>query len=202
MNYHLIKDIIQYDTNSILDIGAHFGEFTKNMYSLLPFKKYFMLEANKDCEPKLKEVGISGYAITLLSDIPKTITYYKNKTDLTSTGNSYYRELTPFFSDENVITDSIQSTTLDLLFPNETYDFIKIDTQGSELDILKGGLKLISNTKYILLECSVQPYNQDAPMIDDVYKFMDSIGFKELIKVGEHAINGQPIQQDILFTKK
>jgi hypothetical protein len=75
MNYQLIKDIIQHDVDSILDIGAHFGDFTKNMYSLMP-------------------------------------------------------------------------------------------------------------------------------MIDDVYKFMDFIGFKELVTVSGHYMDGKVIQQDILFTTK
>ena len=45
-----------------------------------------------------------------------------NKNDLTSTGNSYYREITEHFSDENSISINVIAETLDTLFENIQID--------------------------------------------------------------------------------
>lgn len=199
MNYQQIKLLIEQDTDSILDIGAHFGDFTRGMKQQIPFARYFMIEANPECESKLKEVAFTDYIITLLSDEEKEVTYYVDKNNLTSTGNSYYKENTNFFSEENILEKKMKAATLDNLFPEDTFDFIKIDTQGSEVDILKGGKSLVERAKYVLLECSVEPYNQDAPLIEDVKAFMQQINYQEIAIVENHYINERLFQQDILF---
>jgi FkbM family methyltransferase len=201
MNYSLIGDLVG-DIKSILDIGAHFGLFTLGMKEVYPNSKFYMIEANKECEDRLKKIDFDEYTICLLSDEKKEVEYFMNKNDLTSTGNSYYREITEHFSDENLIKVNCIANTLDELFPNTQIDFIKLDTQGSEIDILKGGKKLIESTKYILVECSVEEYNLNAPMIDDVRKYMDEIGFDEFSTIESHVINGKLTQQDLLFIKR
>jgi FkbM family methyltransferase len=199
MNYEQIKLLIESDTNSILDIGAHFGDFTKGMKQQLPVANYFMIEANPECEYNLKQISFADYNITLLSDEEKEVTYYVNKNDLTSTGNSYYKETTDFFSEGNVLEKKVKAMTLDNLFPDQIFDFIKIDTQGSEIDIIKGGKDLVSKAKYILLECSIEKYNEGAPLVDDVKTFMNSIGFIDIAIVEEHYFDNKLFQQDILF---
>lgn len=52
-----------------------------------------------------------------------------------------------------------------------------MDTQGSELDIIKGGLKLISRTKALILEENVVPFNIGAPLHDEVKAYVESLGF-------------------------
>jgi hypothetical protein len=52
-----------------------------------------------------------------------------------------------------------------------------MDTQGSELDIIKGGLKIISRTKALILEENVVPFNIGAPLHDEVKAYVESLGF-------------------------
>lgn len=128
MNYSLIGDLVG-EINSILDIGAHFGLFTLGMKKIYPNSKFYMIEANKECEDRLRKIDFAEYTICLLSDEKKEVEYFMNKNDLTSTGNSYYREITEHFSDENLIKVNCIANTLDELFPNTQIDFIKLDTQ-------------------------------------------------------------------------
>ena len=96
------------------------------------------------------------------------------------------------------------TTTLELLLKDKQFDLIKIDVQGSELDIIKGGLELIKKSKGILMEVSLIEYNENAPTKDFVYEFMDKLGFIPVEVIGDinHPITYQLIQQDILFIKK
>lgn len=202
MNYSLIRDLVGDDIKSILDIGAHFGLFTIGMKGVYPECKFYMVEANKECEEELKKIDFADCKICLLSDEKKEVEYFMNKHNLTSTGNSYYREITEHFSDENLTSVNVIAETLDTLFENTQIDFIKLDTQGSEIDILKGGKKLMQSVKYVLIECSIEEYNLNAPMIDDVRNYMDEIGFDEFSTIESHIINGRLTQQDLLFINR
>jgi hypothetical protein len=57
-----------------------------------------------------------------------------------------------------------------------------MDTQGSELDIIKGGTNLISRTKGIILEENVYRYNFGAALHNEIKEYMEGIGF-ELVGV-------------------
>ena len=140
-----------------------------------------------------------------MSDKSEEKTFYKSERMTGNSWDSFYRENTVYYNDENVIMEKVQTTTLDEIFTNgETFDFVKIDTQGSELDILKGGLNTIRDTYAILLEVSLFEYNIGGPKKDDVVSFMNELGFNKQFVVSEifHPfISGQLIQQDILFLK-
>ena len=83
-------------------------------------------------------------------------------------------------------------------------DFFKIDVQGSEIDIINGGLDIIKEAKGILMEVSLMEYNQNAPTKDFVYEYMDNLGFKPVELIGNinHPLTYELIQQDILFLNK
>jgi hypothetical protein len=79
------------------------------------------------------------------------------------------------------------------------FDFIKMDTQGSELDIIKGGQRICKKAKYILLEVAVIEYNEKAPLENEIILFMENFGFKEFFTIGEHFNGEQLVQKDIVF---
>ena len=60
--------------------------------------------------------------------------------------------------------------TLDELYDGytATFDLVKLDTQGSEIDILNGGSHMIKNTTAIIVEVSHVEYNENAPLVDEV----------------------------------
>ena len=78
---------------------------------------------------------------------------------------------------------------------------IKLDTQGSEIDILKGGKNLVNRSSVIILEVSFIEYNEGAPLAEEVLSFMNEIGFDKYIVVGEHYIDDKVVQKDLCFYK-
>ncbi len=87
----------------------------------------------------------------------------------------------------------------------QIFDLIKLDTQGSELDILKGGVNLVQRSKAIILEVSHQSYNQDSPLVNEVIEYMTDINFllKETLDTQVVAKKqlalGKTRQSDYLF---
>lgn len=185
----------------ILDIGANIGQFHLLCKQYFPNSYIFSIEASDKCETYLKQIT-DQYYIGLLTKDEADYKFYSLKNNPTNTGNSIYKELTEHYIDSNLDIINKKGIKLDNLFePESEFDLIKIDTQGSELDIISGGAQLCSRAKGILLEVSLTQYNEGSPLYNKVIEFMDDFGFKKAEILDE---NIHPIvhQQDILFIKK
>jgi len=140
----------------------------------------------------------------------KEIEFYLTKENDVCTGNSVYLEKTKHYSEENLIIEKRITKKLDTIFNDIKFDLIKMDTQGSELDILKGGLETIKNSKYILIETSIKEYNKDAPLEHEIIGFMKNNGFPNYIELEKHVWpvegglfeKGEVFQRDLMFVKK
>jgi hypothetical protein len=196
-NLELIK---YYNINptKILDVGAHLGEFAMQCKKLWPDAYVHMIEANKNCSYALSQFDKFGYnhTITLLGNENKEVTYYTQADNDWGAGNSIYRELTQVPYTET----KLFMTTIDDLFDNSVYfDLIKIDVQGAELDVMKGGRDFIDNAQCVILELSIQPYNDSAPLYKEVIDYMLDINYVPSLELERHYLNKQLIQIDIAF---
>ena len=70
----------------------------------------------------------------------------------------------------------LQTRTLDSL--DLKPDFIKLDTEGSELDILCKGLQTLKTCLGISVEFEFQELFKGQPLFEDVHKFLKEQGFK------------------------
>jgi FkbM family methyltransferase len=192
-----------FEPKSILDIGANVGQFYNEIKNIFPKSYYYLIEGSESCEVVLETFNVD-YSICLLSDTEKEVDFYIRKNEPRCTGNSIYRENTSFYDDDQIIVEKKQTKTLSNLLNNQTFDLIKIDVQGSEIDIINGGLDIIKEAKGILMEVSLMEYNQNAPTKDFVYEYMDNLGFKPVELIGNinHPLTYELIQQDILFLNK
>jgi FkbM family methyltransferase len=197
MNLHVISNY--FTPQRVLDVGANVGEWYSICRSTFPECYIFSIEANEGCEPRLKDANPNSL-IALLTKDEEIYEFYTKTDAISATGNSIYRELTPYYDDEstNLIVKK-QGVMLDKLFPDETFDFIKMDIQGAELDAISGGIKLCKKAKGILLEVALKEYNQNTPLHDEVVDYMKSIGFIKKETLTDLPYNGEIYHQDILF---
>lgn len=190
--------------NRILDIGANIGQFHLQAKKEFPNAHIFSIEAMESCEPNLKKIT-QNYIICLLSNEEKEYTFYTRKYDKVASGSSIYRENTKYFDDSQILEIKKYSRMLDSVLKDRApYDLIKIDTQGSELDIISGGLKTCSKVKGILLEVAIEEYNIGAPLKPEVDSYMNLIGFRSVEVLSDifHPDDSSLlIQQDILYIK-
>ena len=199
MNFDIIKRHIS--PSSVLDIGANHGWWFEEARCRWPDARYLMIEGNPECESILRERN-TPYVIALLSDSEKTVDFWTRKDAASCTGASYMREQTEFYNDERAVSVQIQTRRLDDVC-RDAFDLVKIDTQGSEIDVMRGGPLVISTAAAVLLEVSRVEYNKGAPLQDEVVEFMASIGFQRFVDVGEivHPVTREHIQTDRLFLR-
>lgn len=196
MNLSIITKYLQ--PHRILDIGANIGQFHQQCKNYFPNSFIFSIEASPECEPYLQQLT-EHYYIGLLAKNNDEYNFYSRKDTGIGTGNSIYRELTHFYSDDQLNIIKQSGIRLDDLFEDDSeFDLIKIDTQGSELDIIEGGLYICKKAKGILLEVSITQYNEGAPLYDEVISYMNQLGFRA-VEILDEARNHGSYQQDILF---
>ena len=91
-----IEKIKNYFTpNSVLDIGANVGQFYNEIKQIFPNSYYYLIEGNERCEIELQSLDVD-YSMSLLSDKVKEVKFYTRTNEGRCTGNSIYREKTPF----------------------------------------------------------------------------------------------------------
>jgi FkbM family methyltransferase len=189
----LVKDGIH--INVVYDIGARHAEWSIEARKALGNAEFILFEANDKCAGILAKSGFR-FLTGILSSQIKTVSFYDNDT----WGDSYYREKTRFY--ENVKPIDKVTTTLDLLIDSNKLplpDLIKIDTQGSELDILRGGMTGITNASVLYLEVPILSYNDGAPTFQDYVDFMLEHKFVPYEICEQHYSDGALVQIDIMF---
>jgi FkbM family methyltransferase len=201
LNYnltYLIKKGLEIDV--IYDIGAFKGKWSSFLNKTsLKNKKFFLFEANEESEQYLKKLDFK-YFIEVLSDKEKKVDFFSKA----STGDSYFIEQTSVYKNDLKPKVKITSTIDDVVMKKKLPlpNFIKIDTQGSELDILKGAKQSISNCSLIYLECPIIEYNLMSPSLNEYVKYLNSISFVPYDVCETHIIDNILVQIDILFVRK
>ena len=183
--------VLEYFTpESYLDIGVCKGHAIPFILEQLPsLTKVEMIEACEFHKPDLEIVSEKyniPFHIEVLSDKVKEVTFYLDGKGAESTGpgNSYYLEDTHHYL--NAPSEQRITNTLDNIYDNSfQFDLVKLDTQGSELDIIKGGKELFKKVKGVIIEENIYRYNFNAPLHDEIKEYMESIGFELVATLDE-----------------
>jgi len=154
---------------SFMDIGCHKGKYTDLFLKNLNITEAFLIEPQEHLFNFLKKkyshetkIKIFNFAV---SDENANKKFYLNKHDLTSSlnqldfNNKFIEYKSILFSSrkEGMISRSItvETLTLNKIFLSNKInkiDLIKIDTEGHELEVLKGSNEIMEKLKFILIE--------------------------------------------------
>ena len=193
-----------YYPDTILDIGAYHGNWTKSMKNIYNDSNYYLFEGIDYSELNhfSNNKNIKVYNV-ILNDKIEQLNWYQMK----NTGDSIFREKTHYFKDCEIIKRS----TIDLntfivennILQESKNILIKIDCQGAEIPILKGSSSILEKTDFIILEIPLfGQYNEGVPNFTEHISFMDKIGFNAYDIIDNHYINGFNMQIDMLFINK
>ena len=157
---------------------------------VFPQSRVFMIEAQPEKDTVLKAVcnpfGDSvEYVIALLgSDNREAVPFYQMCTPYGSRGSSLFEEQTSF---ERSMIPLPMHRLDDLLAqrPSTRFPFIKLDVQGAEMDVLRGGPKTLNNAEVVLLEASFLEYNKGAPQFAEVVAHIAQFG--EALRLSLHC---------------
>ena len=149
----------------VFDVGANVGLITlplskvsKRVYAFEPDESIFnKLQYNVELNSEIKNIIRFQLALTNNSSENKVKFYTRRCRDQHCRVNLGLSSLKKMPRD-SISTTSVSCSTIDIFMKDENIpylDFIKIDVEGSEYDVLEGAVKTIESFKPIILyECS------------------------------------------------
>ena len=186
-----------YAPASIVDVGAHDGNWTKLARRLFPDARIMMIEPLTSKAESLNALANSlektQFVNALLgAEAGQTVTFYE-----AGTGSSVHREQ----SNVEFKETPLQTSTLDDVAGHlDGPIFLKLDVQGAELEVLEGGHNTLSRADLVQLEVALLPYNEGAPTFLQLMQYMDDHGFVPFDVAGMIRPTGaELVQVDMLF---
>ena len=198
--------------STVIDIGANVGEFTNIFNELFPLSEIHAFEPIPECFNKLNErvgdyTNIKTYNIGLGSQEGE-LNLNKSSHDPASS----FREMAdlhkknyPHSSESVELKVPIQR--LDDVFKSTNLDnniFIKIDVQGFEDEVIKGGIETFGRAKVIIVESSYQKLYENEPLFHGIYLLLQPLGFEFMgsLKQSKFHVDESFLQGDCIFIKK
>jgi FkbM family methyltransferase len=191
-----------FDPETVIDVGAHSGEWTKLVLPIFPAARFVMIEAQPEKEPILRQVQALAparidYAIALLGAESRASADFF----LADLGSSLYVENTAVVPRRV----DLPMLTLDAALARHGVAgtiLLKLDVQGAELDVLAGAADTLARTQAILLEASLVEYNRGAPRIAEVIARLKELDFVLYDICDLRRIGAVLAQTDLLFVRR
>jgi len=190
-----------FDPRFAIDIGAYDGQWTLHFRREFPSCRVLMIEGMESKAVRLRQVseqsgGAIDFRIAILGAVPgQTVRWIEM-----DSGSSVLEEHSAYPRDETTRTLS----TLDQILGSDMppVDFMKLDVQGYELEVLRGATRVMEHAQAIFLEVSLLPINDGCPLIHEVMEFMAARGFRLLDFCSQNRRkDGILWQTDLMFVK-
>jgi FkbM family methyltransferase len=193
---------------TVYDIGASHGSYTSALAKLGNVGRVVAFEPLPDVFADLQRrvAGLPNVACfnLALGDESGTTTFYRSAFSYSSSlllMEPLHKAMFPQSAESTAIP--VRVDQLDELAEREKLpmpDFVKIDVQGAEDRVLKGGSKTIRKARYCMLEMSYCRLYQNSPLFDDIYCQMRALGFSLVGVVDQvRGVTGKPLQADGIF---
>ena len=179
------------DAKGVIHIGANSGQ-ERDIYAARDLNVLWV-EPIPDVFAQL-EKNISGYSKqtaieALASDVSgreMTLNISNNEGQSSSVlPLSKHTEIWPsvhFVSQIHLVSETLPEIIERSGIALESFDTLVMDTQGSELPILKGASDILSRFRFIQAEAATIPIYEGYPLLDEMDNFMASNGFRQAHK--------------------
>jgi len=180
----------------VLDIGANMGSFTiplayyNPQYTFVCFEPQRMVcyqlcgnvAINRLNNVVVHNVALGSERTQLLLDMPD----YENESNIGAFSlDKEVREHNDYLCSTKGVKQKVDVLTLDSKIHDTNIALIKIDVEGMELEVIKGGLELLKNNSYppILFE-SWESKAWFKPRRQELFNFLEDLGY-EIQSFGE-----------------
>jgi FkbM family methyltransferase len=218
----VLKHLIRSDTPIIVDVGANVGQTLSRLKKIFPESTMHCIEPVPEHYADLKEIAKyydDAYTYnTALGDKneirefnvnqhqPMLSSFYElneNSQDSIAINNPEASHIN-FLDNEKI---SVQSKTLDTWATENNItriDMLKMDTQGSEPEILAGGVNVLNNTNIIVTELMFYDLYKKQNSFYDIESIILPLGF-ELFDIGyvsKNPLTGRTDWVDVIYKKR
>jgi FkbM family methyltransferase len=182
-NYKWLQEL---GINTILDIGANEGQFVKEIRSLFPNALIYSFEPIKGVYEKLtknlsEDKNIKFFNVGLgdsESVLEMNVSDHSPSSSLLDMEKTHIEK---YPHSAKTHKESITVKTLDGVLTAADIRqnlLIKVDVQGYEDKVIKGGTEIFSMAKVAIIETTYKSLFKNQKLFEDIYDLMVSLGFK------------------------
>lgn len=180
----------------VFDVGANLGEYSRNVRKAIPNASIYAFEPNTLLTEQLK-VNVGDFAtvvpMAVGSDSGVTILYNSCNAGTSEHGSVYRRALIDLHGYGQVTEISVPIITLDefaAIRNIEQIDFLKIDTEGHELAVLRGCQRLLKERRIRVIQFEFNEMNiVSRVFMSDFVSVLDDFVFFRLDTASLHPIH-------------
>jgi len=205
-----IQSLLKYTQPKVVyDIGANNGDWSKTLISCADYvQSVIFFEPQQKFVDKLNVINLGKTSKKIFKAGLGNLNEVRSIIGGTASASfldvkSDYAFAAELNSEEE---ENAEIFRLDDLIKNHGLpqpDTIKIDVQGFELEVLKGGVNTFKNTSYVILELSFDKFYEGQYSTSELFKMMEDLGFI-MIDTGfewrkDYKINNRLLQIDGIF---
>lgn len=211
--YHPVFELVTKSLNirTVIDIGANVGNFSKEMRNRFPDAHIYAFEPLPDCFATIRERFANDKNCTLFpvalgdnagESMIERSSFHPSSSLLHM--STLHKKIYPKTKD--LTQETIQLARLDDLVDAsllaETI-LTKIDVQGFEDKVIRGGKNVLSRSSLIIVETSFIPLYENQPLFGDIHNILTPLGFSYYGDMGRHysPLNGKMLYEDSLYIK-
>jgi FkbM family methyltransferase len=191
-----------FEARTVIDVGVAFG--TDAIYDAFPRAQYFLVEPVSECRPileKLKKRLTAEYFLVaagaenadVLLNVHEDISGSSLFSQVEGKALDGEARLTPIRRLDSLLPESLAHPVL-----------LKIDTQGAEIEVLRGLGNRIVEMDIMIVETTMMPLRHGIPQFADVVRFCDDAGFAvyDVLEGHMRVLDGALAQIDLAFVRK
>lgn len=201
LDFQLKYYIENYNLEYCLDIGAHHGEFINRLDRL-----------NCNLETTCYEASSSAYKIlhkkfgNQVNAENFAITHEKGKFELFESGSVFASLKRRKNKNDEIEGEFVHGITLDDAAEALGKDrwgrtLLKVDVQGSELEVFRSGKKFLKNCPVVVTEAPLREFYQNAYKFEDLVVYMSKLDFVIGAIHTPRFFAGKPIDCDVIFVR-
>jgi len=199
----VLDQILKRQPKIIFDVGANIGDYVKMLRSKFPETEIYCFEPGKEAFEKLVANTTplwTYYQNIAVGSKNGTIRLFKSSNDDDGAMMTAYQDtISDIFTFAGDISESAvyEMTTLDNfcdINKISSIDFLKIDVEGHELEVLRGATKMIMTNKINIIQFEFNEFNiVSRSFIHDFYKILPQYHFfrimpkNKLYAMGEYT---------------
>lgn len=192
----VMKKVLK-DTSVCVDVGCHQGDILQMMLKYAPRGKMFAFEPLPDLFKYLNSHFSSNPNITF-SDIALSDTRGESRFNyvITNPGYSGFKRRKYDRPEEEDTTITVTTDLMDNVLGDAAVDFIKIDVEGAELQVLRGGKESIKKNKpYIVFEHGLGAADCYNTRPEDVFDLLNGYCGLKLTLMDRYLMHKEPLSK-------
>jgi FkbM family methyltransferase len=177
--------IVAYGIKTVLDVGAHMGEFACRIRAILPDAGLVCFEPLQHPFSKLREQfeGDPNFRAVncALGDMAGQFGMHHNEFSPSSSllpMADLHKKSFPFAVEEKAEVIEVRRLSDVAREMNLQYPLLlKLDVQGYEDKVIAGGEDVVARATIIIVEVSYETLYDGGPLFDDIYRILKARGF-------------------------